>query len=125
MMTGILFLKKFFMHEGRRIRTPVSISYWVLNPARLTAPAFPHWIILSDSFNIKSFGSPVGISGEINYSVCFFFFFFSFSLILSLSSRSNLSKSSLYRFLIVTSVIPATSATSRWVFFSSLIRAAT
>lgn len=31
----------------------------------------------------------------------------------------------MYLFRIVTSVIPATSATSRWVFFSSLIRAAT
>jgi len=36
--------------------------------------------------------------------------------------RSN---NSLYRFRIVTSVIPATSATSLCVFFSSLIRAAT
>jgi len=60
-----------------------------------------------------------------NYSVCFFIFFFSFSLILSLSSRSRRSRSSLYRFRIVTSVIPATSATSRCVFFSSLISAAT
>ena len=54
-----------------------------------------------------------------------FVFFFSFSFILSLSSRSRRSRSSLYRFRIVTSVIPATSATSRWVFFSSLISAAT
>ena len=38
---------------------------------------------------------------------------------------SSLSSSSLYRFRIVTSVIPATSATSRCVFFSLLISAAT
>ena len=44
---------------------------------------------------------------------------------MSLSSRSSLSSNSLYRFRIVTSVIPAMSATSLWVFFSSLIRAAT
>ena len=46
-------------------------------------------------------------------------FAFSFSL------RSRDSMSSLYRFLIVTSVIPATSATSRCVFFSSFRSAAT
>lgn len=37
----------------------------------------------------------------------------------------SFSVSSLYLFRIVTSVIPATSATSLWVFFSSFIKAAT
>ena len=73
-------------------------------------------MILWVFFDIKRFGRI--------YSVCFFFFF-SFSFILSLSSRSRRSRSSLYRFRIVTSVIPAMSATSLWVFFSSWIRAAT
>jgi len=52
-----------------------------------------------------------------------FFWFSVFAL--SFSSRPRRSISSLYRFLIVTSVIPATSATSLCVFFSSFIRAAT
>ena len=51
--------------------------------------------------------------------------FFSASFCFIVSSKPNLSRSSLYLFLIVTSVIPATSATSLCVFFSSFKRAAT
>ena len=54
-----------------------------------------------------------------------FFLDFSASLILIFSSKSRRSRSSLYLFLIVTSVIPATSATSLCVFFSSFNRAET
>ena len=52
----VFFILLSSIYEGRRIRTPVSISYWVLNPARLTAPAFPHGILLNDYFSIKRLG---------------------------------------------------------------------
>ena len=64
--------------------------------------------------------------GSLFYFLAFILAFSAaLTLMFNFSSSPRRSVSSLYLFLIVTSVIPATSATSLCVFFSSLRRAAT
>ncbi len=87
---------------------------------KTSGKAIKEKIVLLRKENVKINRNKVNkIFCKKSYHFIFFLIFF-----ISFSSLS-LSRSSLYLFLIVTSVTPATSATSLWVRFSPFISAAT